>query len=83
MIKEVCGHYSTISTKVILDTAKRRVPYSFVYDGKTYARFDNEEMARLYQDAFQEGASVGYWLCKEELKSKPTPSSNERENNEN
>ena len=59
---EVCSASSTICTKVVKMKGARRTPYEFIYDGKTYARFDNEEKARLYQDAFQEGASVGYYL---------------------
>lgn len=59
---EVCSAFSTICTKVIKLKNKRRTPYEFIYNNKTYARFDSEDKARLYQDAFQEGASVGYYL---------------------
>jgi hypothetical protein len=63
--EEVCSYYRKVRTTVIKIKNKRRTPYEFIYNGMTYARFDNEEKARIYQDAFQEGVSVGFYLKKE------------------
>lgn len=72
---EICSAFSTIRTKIIKIKFARRTPYEFIYNNKTYARFDTEEKARMYQDAFQEGASCGYDLAKSEYKNIISPTS--------
>jgi hypothetical protein len=61
----VCGYSGRVQTEIIKDTLKRTTPFVFTYNGKIYAKFDSEDKARIYQDAFQEGVNVGYCLKKE------------------
>ena len=56
--KSICVSSGVCHTTIWKYHSGRRAPFELEHEGKVIARFDTEEKARMYQDAFEEGAQA-------------------------
>lgn len=65
MMRRICGITTILSNgcieSAIYKTTSRKSPYELLFDNKTIARFDTEDKARMYQEAFHEGIASGFY----------------------
>lgn len=58
-LKKICSYsYGEFHFEILFNPYKKYTQYQFFYKNINLANFDNEEKARMYADAFQEGLAA-------------------------